>query len=332
MRNISPLNIFYEEPDPDRWFKYDHYPRKIIRRIVRGKQRSGGVKMIAVNLMKGLDKIGVPYRFNDYSYINKHPKEIASIIGKPHILFEKKWENPVIFGAGIFSHPADHPDLLKQYPNIKRILVPGPWIKQMFQPCYGDMVTAWPVGIDADYWQQTTQITGKKFDFIIYDKLNRDRENQIVTVLEPVLQTLTDHHLTYHIIRYGSYTPGQLKDALNHSKAAIFLSESETQGMAYQQMLSAGKPVLAWDRGGYWLDPYYYPHRVKYQPVSSVPYWDERCGIKFTGASDFKDQLATFLNSLNVFKPREYILENLTLEKCAEQYSQIYKQVEKELI
>ena len=70
---VRPLNIFYEEPDPDRWFKYDHYLRKIIRRILRGKQRPGGVMMIAINLMKGLDKIGIPYRFNDYNHIKKHP-------------------------------------------------------------------------------------------------------------------------------------------------------------------------------------------------------------------------------------------------------------------
>jgi len=39
---MSSLNIFYEEPDPDRWFLYDRYPRKVIRRIFRGKQRPGG--------------------------------------------------------------------------------------------------------------------------------------------------------------------------------------------------------------------------------------------------------------------------------------------------
>src|SRR6202012_1312204 len=97
MKDIKLLNIFYEEPDPDRWFKYDRYPRKIIRRIIRGKQRPGGVAMVAINLLKGLDKLGISYRFNDFKYARKHPEEMVCIIGKPHLLFEMKWKNPIIF-------------------------------------------------------------------------------------------------------------------------------------------------------------------------------------------------------------------------------------------
>jgi hypothetical protein len=327
----KPLNLFYEEPDPDRWFKFDHYPRKIIRRIVRGRQRPGGVMMVALNLMRGFDKISVPYRLNDYGYIKKHKEEIACIIGKPHLLFERKWENPIIFGAGIFSHPSDYPDLLKEFPNIKRILVPGPWIQQMFKPWYGNMVTSWPTGIDTGYWSPPAKRSEKKFDFLIYDKLNRDRDSNIANILDPILKIISDYQLTCQIIRYGAYEPSQLKLSLNNSRAAIFLSESETQGMAYQQMLAAGVPVLAWDRGGYWQDPFYFPHKVKYQPVSSVPYWDDRCGLKFTGANDFGEKLKVFLTKLDEFKSRDYIMENLTLEICAEKYLEIYRQVEKEL-
>jgi len=95
--------------------------------------------------------------------------------------------------------------------------------------------------------------------------------------------------------------------------------------------LASNTPILAWDRGGYWQDPYYYPDKVKYQPVSPVPYWDERCGIKFAFAGEFKEKLKLFLENADKFKPRDYILENLTLEICAEKYLKIHGQVEKEL-
>ena len=36
-----PIALYYEEPDPDRWIKYDRYVRKIIRRIWRGKTKPG---------------------------------------------------------------------------------------------------------------------------------------------------------------------------------------------------------------------------------------------------------------------------------------------------
>ena len=122
--NIAPLNIFYEEPDPDRWLPYDRYPRRVIRRIIRGKSRPGGPAIIAKNLMEGLKKLNIPYRFNDYKYLKSHPHELACVIGKPHIIFEKRiTKNPVLFGAAVFSHPIDCIDLFNQYPNIKLMLV-----------------------------------------------------------------------------------------------------------------------------------------------------------------------------------------------------------------
>ena len=322
----KPLNLFYEEPDPDRWIKFDHVPRKWIRKILRGEQRPGGVATIAINLMKGFDKKGIPYRYNDYRYINEHPEEIACIIGKPHVLLEKKWDNPVIFGAGVYSHPIECINLLKMYPNVKRVLVPGEWMKKMFEPFYGDKVTAWPVGIDTDYWKPFPD--QKEIDFLVYYKIRWQNQQQQEQLIDPITHTLDGQKITYHFINYGKYNPTELREKLKLSKAVIFLCEHETQGLAYQQILAANTPILAWDRGGYWQDPFYYPHKVNYQPVTSVPYWDERCGIKFTGIIDFKEKLAIFLAGIDLFRPREYILENLTLEVCADKYLEIYSQVE----
>jgi hypothetical protein len=98
----------------------------------------------------------------------------------------------------------------------------------------------------------------------------------------------------------------------------VFLCEHETQGIAYQQALACGVPILAWERGGFWQDPSYFPDKVKFISVSSVPYWDNRCGVKFNNISEFSTKLEEFLDKLNShkFTPRDYILENLTLEKC----------------
>src|SRR5690606_20525507 len=99
------------------------------------------------------------------------------------------------------------------------------------------------------------------------------------------------NHLSYTVIKYGNYNHIELQQKINASKAVIFLCEHETQGLAYQQILSTDTPILAWDHGEYWIDPYYYPNRVKFKPVSSVPYWDERCGVKFTSIQDFESKL-----------------------------------------
>jgi hypothetical protein len=327
---LKPLNIFYSEPDPDRWLPMDRYPRRIIRRMVRGKAKPGGVMMVALNLMEGLKRLGIPYRFNDYRYIKNHPQEIACVVGKPHLLTEKKWRNPIIFGAGIFSHPIEDADLLTRHPTIKKVLVPGDWMCEMFKPYYGDKVTAWPVGIDTEQWSPVDGLP-KEYDFLIYDKVRWEHDKYQTELIDPITATLDTKDLSYQFIRYGRYGHDELISKLKNSSSVIFLCEHETQGLAYQQVLATNTPILAWDRGGYWQDPSYYPHKVKYQPVSSVPYWDERCGIKFTCAADFEAGLNAFMAKLHTFKPRDYITENLTLAHCAEKYLAIYRQVEEEL-
>lgn len=326
------LNIFYEEPDPDRWLPFDRYPRRIIRRIVRGKPRPGGVMMIALQLMKGLDKLGIPYRFNNYNFIKKNPNEIACIIGKPHLLDKHQWKNPILLGAGIFSHPSDHPDFFKKYPSVKKILVPGNWMLDMFYPFYGDKTSIWPAGIDTDYWWPKPK--SNEFDFLIYNKIRWDKQNVTQTLLDPILKILQQQKLTYQIINYGSYHPEFLRTKITQIKAAIFLCEHETQGMAYQQILATDTPILAWDNGGFWEDPSYYPHKVQYKPISSTPYWDERCGVKFKSITEFSTKLNLFLKLLRTeqFAPRNYITENLSLEICALKYIQIYEQVQRDLL
>ncbi len=321
------LNLFYEEPKNDRWFKYDRYPREIIRRIVRGKARPGGVMMVALELMHGLDLLKIPYRFNDYNYARKHPDELIGVIGKPHLIFEKRFKNPILFGAGIFSHPIDCPDLFTVYPNIKKMLVPGPWMEVMCKPYYHDKVTAWPVGIDSKKWSDAIKEENLTVDFLIYDKLRWDNDKYQVELIDPLIQQLEEKGLSYHVIRYGSYVPADLVNELRVCKAVIFLCTHESQGIAYQQILSTNTPILAWDRAGYWQDPAYFPHRVKYEPVSSVPYWDERCGTKFKSMIDFPEALNDFVSKLEnkEFNPRSYILENLTLEICSQKYVDIYK-------
>ena len=324
---VNLLNIFYEEPDPDRWVKFDRYPRRLIRRIFRGKSKPGGVMMIALELMHGLDKINVPYRYNDYDYIKTHPAEVACIIGKPQLLFDRKWKNPVVFGAGIYSHPVECPDLLEKYPNVKLVLVPGEWMRKMFEPFYGDKVLAWPVGIDTEKWKPVN--VEKTNDFLIYDKIRWDTDLFNNSLTQPILNILDKNGFSYQFVRYGNYTHDELQGKLAVSKAVIFLCEHETQGLAYQQILATNTPILAWDRGGYWKDPAYYPGKVKYEPVTSVPYWSDACGEKFESVGEFETKCLLLLKKLELgaYSPREFIMENLTLEKSALAYLNIVNSI-----
>lgn len=325
---MKPLNIFYEESENDRWFPFDRYPRRIIRRIIRGKPRPGGQTRVFLNLCAGLNKLNIPYRVNDYAYIKRHQEEVACIIGKPHVLDKIKWKNPILFGASVFSHPIDDIHLFERLP-IQKILVPGEWMRKMFEAYYGDRVLAWPVGIATDEWIPTP-IKEKDIDILLYDKVRWEHDKYESDLINPIKLHLQKLELKVESIRYGFYREENFQSLLSRSKAMIFLCEHETQGIAYQQALSCGIPILAWDRGGFWQDPSYFPDKVKFAAVSSVPYWDKRCGIKFEDIHDFPAKLLEFLDKLTKeeFFPRDYILDNLTLEKCAQRYLQILEELQ----
>ncbi|HJT91127.1 MAG TPA: hypothetical protein VJ777_04180, partial [Mycobacterium sp.] len=152
MTHDRPLNLFYEEPDPDRWIPFDRYPRRLIRRLVRGPDQPGGAMRVFLNLRAGLDRLGVAYRVNDYRHIRANPAELACVIGKPQVLDKIPDETPILFGTSIYSHPRDDLDLPRRRP-IRQVLVPSPWVRDMFAEAWPDCVTVWPVGIDTDHWQ-----------------------------------------------------------------------------------------------------------------------------------------------------------------------------------
>lgn len=325
---MHKLNLFYEEPDDDRWISFDRYPRRIVRRIIRGKPRVGGQRKVFINLCAGLELLGIPYRVNDYRYIERNPNEIACVVGKPHVLEKISRTTPILFGASVFSHPFADLELFKRS-SVEKMLVPGEWMRRMCKPHYGDKVVSWPVGINTYEWAPSSD-NSKDIDILLYDKVRWKRDQFEKELINPILTHVESHSLHVSTIRYGFYQEEEFHSLLNRSKVMIFLCEHETQGIAYQQALSCGVPILAWDRGGYWEDPSYFPEQVKFSPVSSVPYWDDRCGVKFKSIEEFPDKLSEFLNRLKLksFAPREYVLENLTLEKCAQQYVDILKNIQ----
>ncbi len=319
------LNLFYEELDPDRWFACDRYPRKWVRRLVRGKPRCSGHRRVFLNLRAGLEKLGISYRVNNYRYAKANRSALACIVGEPCVLDRMEWNNPILFGASGYSHPVDDPCLLNRL-AIKRILVPGPWMQVMCKPFWGDSVQAWPVGIDTELWLPAED---KRVDVLLYDKVRWEHDRYEDSLIKPIRSHLQGRGHSVIELRYGFYRESAFRAALEQCRAMIFLCEHETQGIAYQQALSCGVPILAWDRGGYWQDPSYYPHKVTFDPVTSVPYWDERCGKTFKDAAAFSDTWCHFWENVRSqrFRPRNYVLENLTLEKCARQYWSIAQDV-----
>jgi hypothetical protein len=318
------LNLFYEDNE-DRWFPGDRHLRRVLRRLVLGKPRISGQVRVFLNLCAGLDRLGIRYRVNDYRYIKRHPEELACILGRSFVLDRMPWKNPILLGVAVYNHPLDDPDLFKRLP-VKKMLVPGNWYADMFRPYWPD-TEAWPVGIDTDAWIPSGQ--AKTVDVLLYDKIHWGRDRYGPELIEPIRAQLRQQGRSFTEIRYGHYREEDFRAALSRCRSMIFLCQNESQGIAYQQALASGVPVFAWDPGGPWRDPDYFPHKVRFEPVSSVPYWDDRCGRKFVDFAAFEAGWPEFyaLSETGSFRPRDYILENLTIERQSHQYYEIARSV-----
>jgi glycosyltransferase involved in cell wall biosynthesis len=325
---VTPLNLFYAEPDPDRWLPFDRYPRRLVRRLVRGPGQPGGSTRVFLNLMAGLDRLRVPYRVNDFRGMRADRDELVCLIGKPHLLEAFEPRTPLLFGPAIYDHPIDDERLPSRH-AVRQVLVPSAWVQRMFSEVWPGLVTIWPIGIDTKQWAPAPA-AGKDVDVVLYDKLRRDRAEMERSLIAPILDELRRRRLSVIHLRYGSYVEEELHDLRRRARAMIYLSRHETQGIAVQQTMACDVPVLAWDPGGDWQSPEYLRRGVRFGPVTSVPYWDDRCGVKFGRPGDFAESFDAFWRGVEAgaFAPRQMILDTrLTREDSAQAYVDLARQM-----
>ena len=324
---MSSLCLYFiKAPEKNRWIKGDKYLRSFFRTLLRGKPRLGGVEKVFINLCKGLDCLGVDYRINVPFSELKLKDKVAILGAGKHCLDGYRQPNKIVAGIGLMTHPSEWPELCNEYPVVK-YLQHSEWVNDIYKPYYGNRCEIWPVGIETEKWKPDTNID-KEFDFLIYDKIHWHYDEMNQNLLLPIRELLNRKNLRFTEVRYGNYRSDEYRQRLLKSKAMIFLSEHESQGIAYQEALSSGVPIFALDQGKL-VDENYKIWGDQHKPTSSVPYFDERCGMKFKNLEGFELMIESFICKVNgfEFRPRDYVLENLTLEKSAQNFLEIVNSV-----
>ena len=57
--------------------------------------------------------------------------------------------------------------------------------------------------------------------------------------------------------------------------------------------------------------------------VSTVPYWSSDCGELFYEYHELENKYKTFINNLDNYKPRQFIINNLSLEACCSKWNNL---------
>ena len=268
--------------------------------ILHSNNNYNGPGKVIKNLKLGLESSCIEYKENEYSF--KDDDYILSLdgTGVDSVLNKKN----LIIGPNVCTLPIDNTFVMNN--QYKKIITPSKWVFDLYSRWIDkEKITIWPVGIDTDFFINSSY-KEKNTDCLIYFK----RRN--VEDLNYCISVLQEFNQSYKLIEYGKYDESYFLKSISSCKYCIVIDSSESQGIAIEEIMSSNLPIFMWDVTE-WVD-----RGAEYVcRSSSAPYWSEECGCKIFEKSAFKDMFNIFLLEFNKYNPRDYIINNLSLEKQA---------------
>jgi len=277
--------------------------------------------MVALSLSRGLNELNVPHRLNPF-FLKIGKGDVVHVVGGAKTL---AWAirlksagkiTRLIAGPTISIVPEDHNSILRN-PLIDTIVFPGQWTKDFFSsidPYYKNKIEIWPAGVQSNVGTSNR----KNGRGIVYFKFTPPE------IREAVTRHLTAQKITRDTFEYGSFKQADYFKALETADWMIYLSPSESQGIALQEAWIRDVPTLVWDPGAWNYQAS--PDSKKYSwktPLVSAPYLSVESGMPFTGADDFAATFENFNQKLPVLTPRIYCMKKLTDRESASRFLQI---------
>jgi glycosyltransferase involved in cell wall biosynthesis len=189
------------------------------------------------------------------------------------------------------------------------------WVRDYFLE-YGGMIMPirnFPFAIDVEKFVPSEQ--EKTLECILYFKHRHPSQK------DELLRIAKKLSLDFKFIEYGHYNESEYLNALQKARFMVVLDAHESQGFALQEAMACNIPLVVWNASTLY-DEYhgnqqiYENYRPKKLYATSVPYWDDRCGIIAKNAEELRDGIMKMRLDYPKYSPREYVMENLTAEVC----------------
>ena len=293
---------------------------RFIVRNVRRAQVWTGFYTAFRGLCTCLRQVGCDVRVNNFTLARRHPRYPIGLVGYPSGLTQVRLPNPTLLGPGDFGFP-DATASLAREARFRRMIQACPWSADLYRPHWGEKMFVWPVGIDTNAWPDLSAVP-KSIDVLLYDKIRWDRDRVLPRVRWRVEEHLKRRGLSCRVVEYGKHHLSTYAHLLRQSRVMIFLCEHEAQGLACQEAMSCNVPVLAWDEGVL-VDPQQQRFAGPELVVTSIPYFDRRCGERFK-LNEFEDVFSEFWSKRDDYRPRQYVLEHLSYTGAAQSYLEAY--------
>jgi glycosyltransferase involved in cell wall biosynthesis len=172
-----------------------------------------------------------------------------------------------------------------------------------------------PWGVDTDKFQSRTE----RNEVFIYFK------SRIPDELQLVENELKKRGIAYRNFDYKHrYSEEDYKHYLSKCKYGIWVDAHESQGFALQEALACNVPLLVWN-----VTSMSQEAGSNFPDINAKtnPYWDDRCGEDFANIEEISEKFNKLIQNINSYKPREYILENLSIEKCSEKFINLVNKI-----
>ena len=268
-----------------------------------------GPHKVVNNLIKSLDQEKIDYAINEEKYEHNFLVQYDATAHEKHSKIE---QNTTIIGPQVWLFDGYGQFLIENQNYYKKIIAPSQWVKDKFINKFNlpeNKVAVWPVGIE-----EFNNIREVNYDCLIYFKRRNQEE------LDAVKKFLVDNGFSYRMVEYGAYGEDGFKQLVNSAKFCFLINGTESQGIAVQEIMSMGVPIIAWDVKE-WLDQGE-AYRV---PATSIPFWDERCGEKFFTVDEIEETFDYFYARINDYNPKDYVHEKLSFKSSVNTLLDILK-------
>lgn len=279
-------------------------------KFLAGKENRGP-RAVERSLIAGLTELGVNFS------VNKIPEgvcEIACVLSGVKTL---QWAikqkqlgeiKKLIVGPNIVVSPNSEKGLLKD-DYIDIILVPSQWVKDYYSaiaPEIANKIQIWTAGVNLP----PKIVSQKNIDFLIFNKIGKHH------LFEKIKEYIKDKGYSFRVVNYGQFYQAEYFKLLDQSKFEIYLSESESQGLAMFEAWARGAPTFVWEKG------FYESEGVRVSGKISAPFLEKISGSYFSNENDFILKFNEFINAK--YEPREFVKANFTNKAAAEKYLDIY--------
>lgn len=262
--------------------------------------KPGGHASVMRSLIAGLEYLQVPYNLDpsidEIGDVLHVTTQFSKDAVQQALAFKREGRvKKLLFGPNFFPSNANHPE-------VDIFLVPsGPMIKdcQKKSPSLTSHCRVWPSGVDPDYWQPNDEIMQKESKkVLLYLKKNKN-------LWKPVEQLVRKYgwepvRLIYQVDNRCKYRLSDYRNNNLECRFAIFISSSETQGIALVEAWASNLPTFPWN--------------PRNSVQGSCPYLNDQLGRDWKSLSELENLLQSMDELLPTFAPREWVLENMTDE------------------